>query len=366
MIDKKFLWKIITVTMVALAASILITAVGGGIMLVAELLPEQEADGTDPISSMYNFVLDLFSPDDDAEDDGKDTIPPRITCSTDTITITTNGTVSFKKYVSVSDNSGGQCVLDVDTSKVDPKKEGEYSVTYKATDPSGNIGKLTVKVVVIDSAYSEDQLMTLVAQIAKRELGYTKEEAKQYSKEKIVRDIYNFVKDPTASKTEANILFDNKQSNDPNQYKQNGSKNRNGWKQDWIDEAYITLEMDRMKGDCYTYYAVSKAFFEYFGIDNVGIQRDAKSSQSGTHYWNVVNIGTKESPKWYYYDGTRLGGKFSDGTSNSCLITEAKLLSYITGSGESGFYMVDKKNADFFDAEDNGGEFPKIETKALS
>ena len=364
MIDRKFMWKIITVTMVALAAAIIITAVGGGIMLAVDLLPEQSEDSSNPFTSVYNYVMGIFT--SDGEDDGKDTTPPRISCSSDAITISTNGTVSFKKYVTVSDNSGGQCVLDVDTSKVDQKKAGEYTVTYRATDPSGNVSKLTVKVIVIDSTYSEDDLMTLVAQVAKRELGYTKEEAKSFSKEKIVKDIYNFVKDPSASASDANIVFDDKQSNDPNQFAQNGQKNREGWKHDWIDEAYITLSMSRMKGDCYTYYAVSKAFFEYFGIENVGIQRDAKSSQSGTHYWNVVNIGTKDAPKWYYYDGTRLGGKFSDGTGNSCLITETKLLSYLTRNGESGFYMVDKKNTDFFDAEDNGGVFPTIETKALS
>ena len=50
MIDKKTMWKIITVTMAALALSIVITAVGGGVMLVASLLPDtntEEQDGED-------------------------------------------------------------------------------------------------------------------------------------------------------------------------------------------------------------------------------------------------------------------------------------------------------------------------------
>ena len=193
---------------------------------------------------------------------------------------------------------------------------------------------MTIKVIVVDSAYTEEQLMGLIASIVKETVGYTKEEAQAngYSRRKIVEDIYNYVKDPTTTvPANANIEFNDKRSNDPNQFNQNGKKNRNGWKYDWIDEAYLTLTMDDMEGDCYTYYAVSKAFFEYFGIENVGIQRAESSSQSGTHYWHVVNIGTSLAPKWYYYDSTRLGGTFtSDGTSNSCLITEYKLSKYET------------------------------------
>jgi hypothetical protein len=58
----------------------------------------------------------------------------------------------------------------------------------------------------------------------------------------------------------------------------------------------------------------------------------------------VVNIGTKDDPKWYYYDATRLAGEFADGTSNSCLITLAKLETYVTSKGEEGFYHFTPKS----------------------
>ena len=116
-----------------------------------------------------------------------------------------------------------------------------------------------------------------------------------------------------------------------------------------------------MKGDCYSFYAVSKAFFEYFEIENAGIQRSADSSESGTHYWNIVKV----EEGWYYFDATRLGGTFSDGGRNACLVTEAKLLGYKTSKGGTEFYKLNKTNADFFEADDNGGVFPKIETTKI-
>ena len=64
MIDKKTMWKIITVTMVALAVSIVVTAVGGGIELVGEMIsvdaPDREElsgeNETEPsfITNIYN------------------------------------------------------------------------------------------------------------------------------------------------------------------------------------------------------------------------------------------------------------------------------------------------------------------------
>ena len=82
-----------------------------------------------------------------------------------------------------------------------------------------------------------------------------------------------------------------------------------------------------MKGDCYTYFAVSKAFFLYFGIENLDIERSkGVTTQTGTHFWSMVNIGTDKNPRWYYYDATRLA-KYHK-TGSGCLFTEAQLEDY--------------------------------------
>ena len=344
MIDKKIMWKIITVTAVALAVAILVTAVGGMAVFFASL-----GDKEPPVIEAVNG---------------------------DVVTITRGENFSYRNQVKVTDNSGKECELEW-RSELDQNTAGSYKVKYRATDPSGNVEYLTITVKVIEMNVENDELMALVEDFAKSKLGYDRATAQKngYSKEKIVRDIYNFVRDPLQSSgLEANIEFvDMSNAQSARDAAKANAKNRKGWKTDWKEEAKLTLTMPNMKGDCYSYYSVSKAFFEYFDIPNIGIQRAEDSTQGGTHYWQAVNIGTSTSPKWYYYDSTRIGSHFTSGgkkDKNSCLITEERLLSYRIenpkeGTKNSDFYVINKRNTDFFDADDNGGVFPKIETIEL-
>ena len=337
MINKKTMWKIITVTMVVLAVSILVTAVGGVVMLFGDKKP--------PVIEAVNG---------------------------DVVTINAGDNFSFRNQVNVTDNSGKECTLEW-TTNLKQDRAGTYKVKYTATDPAGNIQTFTLTVKVKEVSVQDDELMALVETFAKNVLKYTREEARAngYSKEKIVRDIHKFVSGPYgSSKNDANIYFSDV-SNTPAQQQQakENPKARIGWKTDWREEALRTLKMSRMEGDCYTYYSVSKAFFEYFVIDNVGIQRGVSSSLKGTHYWQIVNIGTDTDPKWYYYDSTRFAGTFTDGSPNACLVIEDTLLKYKASEANNyatDYYVIDKKNSDFFDADDNGGKFPKIETTKLS
>ncbi len=239
--------------------------------------------------------------------------------------------IAYKSFVTISDN-GGEVTLSVDTSAVNPSAEGEYPVRYTATDAAGNKSTLELILVVKNGDYTPAKLNALVAAKAK-ELGISAD----MSKKVIVERVYAFVNSPNLGKNDANIYFSDV-SNTPAQ-----QLSRDTWQTDWVEEACRTLSMSRMEGDCYTYYAVSKAFFDYFGIENMGIQRAASSSEAGTHFWSIVNIGSAEEPQWYYYDATRLAGGFaSDKTKNACLITEQKLQSYRTSQGGTEFYKFDK------------------------
>ena len=322
--------------MVALAAAIVVTAVGGAFMLVASF-----RDNEPPVIEAVNGNI---------------------------VTIKRGDNFSYRNQVKVTDNSGKECELKWTTS-VDQNKAGSYKVKYRATDPSGNVRDLVITVKVTEVNVENDQLMTLVESLAKSKLGYDRETAKKngYSKERIVRDIFDFVADPSEEdRLEANIVFTNIKSNSPNQYAQNGKDKREGWKTDWEEEAYLTLN-GIMSGDCYTFYSVSKAFFEYFDIPNVGIQRTTESpmtkSEGGTHYWNIVKVESG----WYYYDSTRYAGHF-DLCEEPCLVTEDQLLSYVTSGQkkDSGYYWIEKSNDEFFDADDNNGEYPKVETKEIT
>ena len=249
--------------------------------------------------------------------------------------------IAYKKIVRVSDDRDG-VALDVDKDAVDLTVEGSYTVKYTATDKAGNETDYKLRLMVKARKYSKDTLMQMIAEKADL-LGMRK----SMSKTELVRMIYDYVNSPKRGKDNANIRFSD-ESNTPNQAKQEGI--RVDWEADWIEEAVRTLEMDRMKGDCYSYYSVSKAFFEYFGIENVGIQRSKGSGEAGTHFWSAVKVESG----WYYYDATRLGGSFSDGSNNACLITEGKLGGYRTSSGGADFYYF-KKPADF----------PKISTTPI-
>lgn len=225
----------------------------------------------------------------------------------------------YKQMVTVSDNADKDPQIDVNNSKVNPDVPGEYEVYFRAVDKAGNVSEIYTLIYVVKSnEYSRDTLMALIEEKAE-DLGITRE----MTKKEQVRKIYSFV---NSKKT---IEFTN-ESNIPN-------IDRKNWETDWIEEAILTL--DSGEGDCYSYYSLSKAFFEYFGIENEGIKRSERSKEEGTHFWHMVKI----EEGWYYYDATSLAGEFADGSNKACLITQNKLDGYETSKGGKDFYLMDSK-----------------------
>ena len=289
---------------------------------------------------------------------GKDDTPPVIEARQGTTVVGYIGDApTYKKYVTVSDDKDEEPKLAID-SKVEINKEGRYTVRYQAMDKAGNKSEVfKITYVVKSKQYSEDTLMSLVAELAD-ELGITE----SMSTVNKVKKIYSFV-NTKIMWSEASTLGE---SNIPN-------IDRDNWKSDWIEEAVRTIELynsDSGVGDCYSYYSVSKAFFEYYGIKHVGIRRDksldyqedSNGKRKGTHFWLIVDIGDGE---WYYYDATRLRQPFNDGTHNACLITQDKLDSYVTTSGGTYFYKISKVN-DCLDFSSAGiTSFPKIGTEVI-
>lgn len=254
--------------------------------------------------------------------DGSGSKAPTVTLADglDAIYVYVGENVSWKTKVKLST---GATFASVDTSNVDLDTTGVYTVTYVAQNGKKTTS-LSVKVVVNKKEYSYDTLKGLIEAKVKN-LGITS----AMSKREQVRTIYEYVHDKN------NISYDKTGSNIPN-------INRNNWETDWVEEAIRTFS--KGSGDCYSYYSVSKAFFEYLEIENVGIQRDNSNipSKEGTHFWFIVNVGTT-SAQWYYYDATRLNGKFkSDGSDDACLITLKKLQSYEPSTSLSyDFYEFD-------------------------
>ena len=68
-----------------------------------------------------------------------------------------------------------------------------------------------------------------------------------------------------------------------------GHSDKSDWQQGAMDG------INNRKGDCFTYYAVSRALLTAAGIDNLTVTRLDESTQ---HYWNLVNCGDG----WYHFD----------------------------------------------------------------
>ena len=276
----------------------------------------------------------------------KDELPPSISARAGTTVIGYIGeSPTYKKYVTVSDDKDEEPQLAVNSKEVDINKEGSYTVYYQAMDKSGNKSSVfKITYVVKNKEYSEDKLMDMIA-VKVKEIGITD----GMSKQKKVEKIFDYVH---------NLFRYSDDSNIPN-------IDRSKWKSDWIEEAVRTINDEA--GDCYSYYSLSKAFFEYYDIKNIGIMRSPNSTLEGTHYWSIVNIGEDGNDKWYYYDATRLAGSFGDGSSNACLITQETLNTHKTSKGATDFYLMTKA-ADYLDFSSAGGisSLPAISKEKLN
>jgi hypothetical protein len=217
--------------------------------------------------------------------------------------------ISYRAGVTVRDNCNGKLRLEVDSSAVNIHAAGVYPVTYTATDFVGNVATETVNVYIYDSVITEEMLNEELDRVIAQRIPTSA------SKEVQIREVYDYVY---------------------YHVKYTGSSD----KSDWIRAAYEGLRSGT--GDCYTYFALSKAFFNRLGIENMDIQR-TEGIVDERHYWNLVNIGeTGDSARWYHFDATPLQG----GTHSGCLLTDRQVAYYnATRENEDGvsgyFYAYD-------------------------
>ena len=112
-------------------------------------------------------------------------------------------------------------------------------------------------------------------------------------------------------------------------------------KNDWVRAAYEGIRTGQ--GDCFTYFALSKAFFVRLGIESKDIQR-SEGIVTERHYWSMVNIGSESSPRWYHFDACRIRGVAAP---FGCLLTDAQIDAFnrykVDENGVSNyFYAYDR------------------------
>lgn len=97
-------------------------------------------------------------------------------------------------------------------------------------------------------------------------------------------------------------------------------------KSDWKKGAYTG--MTAKQGDCFTYYAVSRALLTAAGIDNLTVTREGGPT---SHYWNLVNCGDG----WYHFDATPRSSKLPP--FDSFMFTDEEAADYTARAGRSYF-----------------------------
>lgn len=202
----------------------------------------------------------------------KDTSTPSI--NTSSIKVTVNGSLSYKKSISVGDNcdSSSEIKLEIDNSGVDLSTIGNYQILVTATDTAGNIAQKEITVQVVEESMEV----------------HTLEEINGYC-DALLEKITN---DSMSMREKAEAIY---------QWTfYNISYEDNSTKDDWLQGAYNGLV--RKSGDCYTYAATAKALFERIGLEPLVIRKEVTEyTSSNNHWWLILDLGDG----YYHVDPTR-------------------------------------------------------------
>ncbi len=223
-------------------------------------------------------------------DVGADTTPPTFVGVKDIEVFVGEG-AAFRTGVSAMDDRDGEVAFTVDTVTVDFDTAGVYTVTYRAADKAGNEAVKIVKVTVKQRTIDPTQLWEYTDALIARE-GWKRLSTKAYCTE-----IYYYIKENTSYISTSD-------------------------KSDWVKEAYRGFT--EHTGDCFTYYAMARAIFERMGVELMEVTR-AEGVLPTTHYWLLLNTGSKSAPEWYHWDACPHP---MEHPLESILLTDAELLAY--------------------------------------
>lgn len=168
--------------------------------------------------------------------------------------------ISYTSGVTAQDADGNALKVKVDSSAVKRNTPGTYAILYTATDKQGRT--TTVRTTVTVCEITEEILKPYVDKVLGKIL------KKDMTERERARAIYDWMI--------ANVS-----------YTAYTSKNH------WMRAAYYGFVNGR--GDCYVYYAMSRALLNGAGVENMEICRD---NPAKPHYWNLVNCGDG----WYHFD----------------------------------------------------------------
>ena len=176
--------------------------------------------------------------------------------------------IAYLDGITVTDDYDDEPQLAVDNSAVDPVMPGIYPITYTACDENGNSTSVTVELnlrIRPERYYEPEVLYELCRQLNEQYGIYTED---MTDIEKAFR-IFNWASH--------NVYYSGVAD-----------------KTDWTCAAYDGLTT--LRGDCYNYYAVCRAFLDMEGIPNLLVSRYPVTWSP--HYWNLVYL----DGAWYHCD----------------------------------------------------------------
>ena len=183
--------------------------------------------------------------------------------------------ISYKKGITVTDNVDKDLSVQVDASKVNPTKVGDYKVTYTATDLSNNstTKEITVHVKKYDiNAKAEEEADQVLNKIIKDNM----------TNQEKVKAIYNYLV--------SNVRI-------------------NGYHSGSID-AYKTAAyygFTNKSGDCTTYAGMFMVMLDEAGIHDYKLVKRYPIRRLN-HYWLLINVGDG----YYHYDPYKRTYKLTD------------------------------------------------------
>ncbi len=223
----------------------------------------------------------------------KDTEAPVIEGVRD-LSILIGESIAYRSGIKVTDNCDTGASLNIDTGGANNKAEGQYTITYTAVDKAGNSAVATALLTVRPISYDQGTIDAMADAVLARIISDGMDNRSK------LNAIYNWVR--------GNFAYVNHSD-----------------KTNWLKGAYEGFKYHR--GDCFIYFATTKALLNRAGIANVDIQK--MPGYRSMHYWSLVDIGEG----WRHFDTTpRVGG----GVFN--YLTDAEMMSYSEAHGNSHIY----------------------------
>ena len=220
----------------------------------------------------------------------KDSQPPQIYGIQD-FTVYQGDPVSYLSGVTATDDLDPEPKLNVDSREVDLSKPGTYTVTYNASDASGNLATACASITVLkkEEGYADlETIYTLADELLAIILEGTTDTRQQ------VEAIYKWAR--------TDIRYA-------------GHSDRSDWRQ----TAYNVIRSG--EGDCFGYFAATKLMFERLGIPNIDVQKVRNYEEDSDHFWSLVSV---DGNHYYHFDATP---RYGDG-DDFCLVTDAFLDAY--------------------------------------